>query len=275
MTSRSRRALAVVAAAMLLALPVQAQDADPAAEHQVAFDGFGFAFTEELGSSVNITTVFGDDPDVGPTAPSAPSTLFSLYGPARTPRAGGQLGDVRLFRVADVAGYEVQSATLEELATLLAERPDLASGAAGSPESIQLLVDVGAAQAIRFLPTYVDSDQLSGIVFVTVFLQDTYPFSADSFTAVFQGISADGTTAVTASIPLTVSVFPEEVTSAQIDRVYQPGGWERYLRQSLRKLQQAPEEAFSPSIAAIGEMIGSMTFGVALEPAPSASPDGG
>jgi len=271
MYRRSRRALTVVAAGLLLAVPVQAQDAD----HSVWFDGFGFAFSEDLGSSVNITTVIGDDPEVGPLEASAPSTRFSLYGPARTPRAGGQLGEVQLFRVDELAGYAYQSGELEALGTLLADRPDLDPAEEGSPESIPMLEDVGAAQGIRFLPTYVDSDQLAGIVFVTAFVQDTFPFSADSFTAVFQGISTDGSTAITASIPLTISVFPEEVTSAQIDRVFQPGGWERYVRQSLRKLREAPEEAFSPTIGAIKAMVGSMTFGDALAPEPSASPPAG
>jgi hypothetical protein len=256
---------------MAMALPVQDQDAG----HSVWYDGFGFTFSEELGSSVNITDVIGDDPDVGPLAPSAPSTRFSLYGPARNPRAGGQRGTVELYRVDELSAYPAQTATLQALQALLADRPDLDPAADESPDSIPMLKDVGAAQAIRFLPTYVDADQLSGIVFVTAFTQDTFPFSDDSFTAIFQGISADGTTAITASIPLTIRVFPGEVSAAQIDRVFQEGGWERYLRQSLRRLRQAPEEAFAPSIGAIGAMVGSMTFTVGPEPTPSASPDAG
>ena len=48
-------------ALLLVAVPVHAQDAD----HSVSFDGFGFTFSEELGSSVNVSTLIGDDPAGG------------------------------------------------------------------------------------------------------------------------------------------------------------------------------------------------------------------
>ena len=265
-------------ATMLLALPAHAQSPDPGPVpdvHVVAFDGFSFAFSDELASSVNITSVLGDPAQTGPLAPTAPSTRFSLYGSTRRPVPGGQRGDVQLFRVADREGYRFMSGQLDELAALLADRPDLTQGAEGAPASIPLLEDEGAAQAIRFLPTYVDTDDLAGIMFVTAFAQDTYPFTRDSFTAVFQGISTDGTLAVTARFPLVIDVLPEEPSAELLDRVFAPGGWEPYLRRTLRRLAQAPADAFAPPIGSIGTLIGSMAFEDAVLPQAPPIPDAG
>jgi hypothetical protein len=239
----------------------------------VAYDDISFVLPEDVASSVNITRLLGDDPDVGPLAPEPPSTRFSLYGEVGRPVPGGQRGRIAVYRAADLAAYPATLAVAEELTALLEARPDLASDADGAPDQIPLLDDEGAGQAIRFLPTYVDTDAMSGVVFVTAFAQDTFPFSRGSFVAVFQGISADGSAYIAASIPLTIDSFPAEPTAEQIDRVL-GGGWQTYLRRSLRRLAETPAEGFTPSIASIGTLFGSIVVGEVADPEASAPPAG-
>jgi hypothetical protein len=273
MPVRRRSLVLLAAAALLVALPVRAQSPDAADAPPstfVAYDDISFLMAEDIATSVNITRLAGDAPDVGPLAPGPPSLRFSLYGEAGRPLPGGQHGEMTFLRAADLEEYPATVRSVNQLIELLNARPDLAAGADGSPDELPILEDVGAAQAIRFLPTYLDTESLSGVVFVTAFTQDAYPFSRDSFVAIFQGISADGSTVVSASIPLIVGSFPKEPTAEQIDRVL-AGDWDGYLRRSLRRLAETPADGFSPSIASIGTLFESITFSDAAAATPQAS----
>ena len=256
--------------------PSPAPTSTPVPEHTVHFDGFAFSFADDLASSVNVSTLLGERSG-GPSQPTPPSTLFSLYGRTRAPRVGGQRGQVQLFRVADLPADGYAAAQLRQLNEILDQRPDLDPATAGSPVSIPLLVDMDAAQGIRALATYVDTGEVTGIAFITAFIQDAYPYSSGSFTAIFQGRSLDGSTAILASFPLTTGLFPNDVPAALVDRVSTAKGWQRYQRQAMRTLAGAGPDAFSPPLASIWASIGSMTF--APEPAsgasPSAAPSGG
>jgi hypothetical protein len=276
---RPRPVAALLLAGLLLAGPAHAQSPDPGVEllpHGVFFDGVGFLFSDELGASVNVTTLLGDAQDSGPFAPEPPSLRFSLYGPARTPRTGGQTGEVQVMLVADLEAMDYEARLLGELRSLLADRPPLGQGEAGSPGSIPLLVDENAAQGVRARAVYVDTEALSGVLFVTAFIQNTYPFSDDSFRAVFEGLSNDGTLAVHASFPLVASGFPRTISSELADRVQTEDGWRRYAQQVARRLDRASDGSFAPSLTAIDGLVRSIRIqGVSAPgPSPSASPAG-
>lgn len=240
----------------------------PVPVHLVAFDGFAFTFANGLAASVNVSTLIGDRSG-GPSEPTPASTLFSLYGRGRAPKTGGQRGQVQLFRVADLPVDGYAASQLPLLNEILDQRPDLDPATDGSPESIPLVVDMNAAQGIRALATYVDTEDVTGIAFVTAFIQDTYPYSSASFVAIFQGRSVDGSTAILASFPLTTKLFPKEVSDALVEGVSSAKGWQRYQREAMRTLSGA-SDAFSPPLASIAALIDSMAF--APEPAPEASP---
>jgi hypothetical protein len=81
-----------------------------------------------------------------------------------------------------------------------------------------------------------------------------------SFAVLFQGLSADGETWVSVYIPVSTDLFPDEVSDELVARVTTRRGWPRYLAGSRATLAEAPSDAFTPSLDAIGELIGSMTF---------------
>lgn len=267
---RPRRALTVIAmsllsAAMLLPSPAVLGQSPAASAptsdvtHRIAFDGFTFTFTDDIAQSVNVSTLTAGEPG-GPTVPAPPSTTFSLYGATQTPRAGGSRGEVQLFRVSDLQADRTLSKSLRDLQSILDERPDLDTTAEGSPQDIPLVIDIGAAQGIRVLATYVDTGEMTGVTFVTAFVQDTYPYTAGAFTAVFEGFSTDGSTAILATFPLTTTLFPNEVPIGLVERVSTNAGWQRYQRQALATLNEAGAAAFSPSLASISVLIASMAF---------------
>ncbi len=267
---RPRRVLTVIAmsllsAAMLLPGPAVLGQS-PAAPgptsgvtHRIAFDGFTFTFTKDIAQSVNVSTLTAGEPG-GPTVPEPPSTMFSLYGATRSPRAGGGRGEIQLFRVSDLQADRSLSKSLRDLQSILDQRPDLDPTAEGSPQEIPLVIDFDAAQGIRVLATYVDTGEMTGVTFVTAFVQNTYPYTSDAFTAMFEGLSTDGSTAILATFPLTTTLFPKEVPTDLVARVSSNAGWQRYQRQALATLDEAGAAAFSPSLASISVLIASMAF---------------
>jgi hypothetical protein len=281
---RSPVAVAAVVAALIvvMGLPVQAQ----VGGGSVSFDDVSFTFDEELGSSVNITRVPGQPPDLDViVGPQSPHVVFSLYGArdegSGVPRVGRTGGVVHAFATADLAGYEAATAQLDELRALLAERPDLAAfmevgsdaSAGGLPH---LPFDLGAAQVLRARATYVDTAQLSGIAYIAAYRQDVFPFSADEFWYTFQGLSADGDWYVSADFQVEAGMFPARARVPRRDQDRFVRQWDEYLEESTRALNDADPGAFGPPLTSVDALVRSITFGampsadVSPAPAPAA-----
>ena len=225
------RKLLMTSAAMVVCLtvgagPIVAQDA----ANSVAFDGVAFSFEDVLGSSANITQVPGQQNDVEqPVEADVAHLAFTLYGPraegAKTPKVGVAPGVVRFYRTADLTGTQ-SSRQLDELTSLLAERPDLAASMEvtddGSGDPLPFMPDIPAAQVIRARAQYVDTPQIAGVSYVTAFRQDISPFASSDFWYTFQGLSADGSWYVAADFVVDASMFPEEVTAKDAERIADP-----------------------------------------------------
>src|SRR5262245_2825841 len=186
MTSRVRPIAALVAGALMVALPAQAQDGGGS----VQYNGVGFSYDQLLGTSVANIAV-NKAPDEGPGAGEidAPYLSFSLShvrnerptvpGPWRSD------GVVSAFRTADLDGAGLSGEQLEQLQTLLADRPDLAGFMVASPslddQPLPYLPVAGAAQIFRARAEYIDTPQLSGVAYVTGFAQALTRFAARDF----------------------------------------------------------------------------------------------
>lgn len=259
--------LAAAAAALLLvSLPVYAQDA----ASTVSFDGNGFTFDEALGVSVNISQVPGGPPgEDGPSALGPGHLTFTLYGPrqedAKVPREFNAPGSVRFFHTADLVGHDWQSRQLTQLQTLLDERPDLApymaAGEGGASLPLPFVLDGSAAQAIDARARYIDTPELAGIVYLTVFRQDLYPFAAGDFWYTFQGLSTDGEWYVAADFEVEADMFPAKVGQKDLNAVRTAKKWIAYQEQSVQTLDAAAADAFMPPLSSIDDLIESIVTG--------------
>ena len=277
MRFRSRGLAAVVAAMLLLALPVQAQDGGST----ITFDGVGFTFDATLGRSVNVTRVRSQAPDLETIeTPDARHLVFTLYGGrnefAKVPRVGDVPGVVRVYRTADLAGYEFASQRLEQLRTMLTDRPDLgtfmAVGPDGFGEELPFLPVPGAGQILRARAQYIDTPEVSGIAYVLAFGQDLYPVTAGDFWYTFQGISTDGTRSVSVLFVIRAGMFPDRIGAKAANRILKR--WVAYATESTATLNAASPSAFTPSLASLDALVRSITFDEAPESTltPSGSP---
>ena len=234
----------------------------------VAFDGVAFSFDEALGSSASITGVPGQPSEAGdPPGADIAHLAFTLYGPraegAKTPKVGVAPGVVRFYRTADLTATQ-SAQQLDELTSLLAERPDLAAYMEvtddGSGDPLPFMPDIPAAQVIRARAQYVDTPRVAGIAYVTAFRQDVYPFAAGDFWYTFQGLSADGSWYVAADFVVDASMFPEEVTAKDADRIADPERYPAYLEDSVQALNEAAPDDFAPPLTTIDALVRSVTF---------------
>ncbi len=262
---RSRGITAAAVALLLLPLQVQAQDVPST----VAFEGVGFTFDQALGTSVNITQVPGEPPSPDEPFSLGPRHLaFTPYGPrqegAKVPRPIDAPGVVRFYRTADLTDYDWASRQLEGLTSLLDQRPDLASRTAdgddGSTESLPFVLDGSAGQAIDARAHYVETPQLAGIAYVTVFRQDVYPFAASDFWYTFQGLSLDGAWYVAVDFAIEAGMFPAKVSRKDAKRMNSAKRWARYVDQSGETLNAAAPDAFKPPLTSIDALVESITF---------------
>jgi hypothetical protein len=257
-----------LAGLILLSLPVHAQ----ATSSTVSFDGVGFSFDPTLGTSVNITEVPAQRPDrPGIGAPGAAHLAFTLYGPrpesSRIPRPLDAPGVARFYRVPDLAPYDWASAQLEELTSLLADRPALNSrmtvGEDGGVDPLPFILDNSAAQALLARARYVDTPELAGVAYLTAFRQDVSPFAAGDFWYTFQGISSDGAWYVAVDFVIEADDFPAKVSPRQARRLTNARRWTRYVNDSIQTLNAAGPDAFDPPLTSIDALVQSITFGPA------------
>jgi hypothetical protein len=256
----------------MLGLPVQAQDAGST----VWFDGVGFTFDRQLGYSVNITQVPGQPPDLQSIdVPDARHTVFTLYGRrpelGKVPRVADATGEVRVYRTADLARYDLASKQLAQLRSMLADRPDLAPFMALGKEDVfgdelPFLPIPDAGQLLRARAHYVDTPEVSGIAYLLALGQDTFPMTADDFWYTFQGLSADGTRLITVLYAIKASTFPDRISDKAAERSLQD--WPAYVNKSTATLNAAAPSAFSPPLTSIDALVRSITF----EGFPAASP---
>jgi hypothetical protein len=246
-------------------LPVLAQEPTST----VSFDDVAFSFDRALGASANVTQVRGQGSDVEqPNGADVPHLAFTLYGAraegAKAPRVGVSPGVVRFYRTADLAGDDQASQQLEDLTTLLSERPDLAAfmdvADDGSGEPLPFLPVIPAAQVIRAQAQYVETPQVAGIAYLAAYRQDVSPFAAGDFWYTFQGISADGAWYVAVDVVVDASMFPAEITAKDAARVADGEQYSQYLAESIETLNGASADAFDPPLTSIDALVQSITF---------------
>lgn len=247
----------ILALLLTFAFPALAQDGGLT---QVAFDGVTFSLPSALATNVNIVQYAGGDESTFP--PEAPHIRFFLYNgfPAAPQSLFDQGAVVTVYRTADFAGNAEAEAALQQLQTLLNDRPDLSPymtiAADGSGQTLPFLPAIAAGQVIRARVQYVDTPAMNGISYVTVYRQDVSPFTGGEFIYTFQGLSQDGQYYVSAILNIDTSLFPAE------PEAFDPNTFNatEYYNQSVQQLNQAGDEAFTPPLAVLEPVILSFTF---------------
>jgi len=257
-----QRITLILAALALLAIPVLAQET----ENSMLYNGIGFTYSPELGTNVNVMDYPGDPVDLEqPGGPVPPHTAFFFYDDLMN-NYGWAAADatITVFNVGALAGYEFYETELTRLRDILAQRPDLSTFEV-MPETggqnLPFLPVFPAAQSIRSRTSYIDTQSLSGVAYVTLYRQDVSPFLANEFLYTIQALSADGQYYISAIQQVDVAGFPTEYPT---DLNYEEfsANFGTYLAESIATIDNADPSALTPSPDLITNAMNSLSIGV-------------
>lgn len=252
----------LIALLAMSALPAFAQD-DSSTTHHISFDGFSFSFDALVANNVSITQYPGDSSDLAMAgAPEVRHTEFVLYsgGGIPIPAAFEAPGFVRVYNTADFAGYTWHEEQLAQLQSLLDNKPDLAAHmvlqSEGNDPSLPFIPGLPAGQVIRARAAYVETDEVKGIVYMTIYRQDAAPAYAYEFIYTFQGISTDGAHYVSAVFRPIPFAFPAEIEA------FNPTTFDAslYYANAIIDLNRASPDDFVISLNLLDAVIGSFAF---------------
>ncbi|MEW6581077.1 MAG: hypothetical protein AB1435_18050 [Chloroflexota bacterium] len=256
--------LFVVIALLLAVTPALAQDSTT---HTVAFDGFRFSFEDTVASRVTLQHYPGDAPEIGPGGADAPHLQFELSHVSREPVPEAPppvVGSVRVYDIAAMAAYQGYMEQVERLKALLAERPDLSPYLAVvenlTGNTLPFLPILPAGQLLRARAEYVDTPAASGISYIVVYRQDVAPLLSNDFHWTFQGISADGSRFISATLQVSTPLFPDEVP-ADYDWNRTEAEWIAEFNEGIATLNAAGPSDFSPSLDDLDALVSTLAFG--------------
>lgn len=256
--------LGLLSIALLLVtglLSVMAQDD---AAYSAAANGVGFNYSPVLGPNVNIVHYAGDAIEgAGPGFSDARHFQFLLYDAAPAAESLFERGGgLRVYRRDDLARYDFLQNMVDQLETLLSDRPDLASYMAISQDtmiSLPMLPVITHPQVIRARAAYVETAAVQGISYIFVSNAAAEPFLAHSFLYSFQGLSRDGQYYVSMIVPVGPEGFPEE-DPADFDMMAFQESLPDYYNESTATLNAAAPESFSPALPLLEDVIQSLSF---------------
>lgn len=229
--------------------------------YTVAFDGVELQYSSTVAENVAITHYAGDPVDgAGPGFSDAAHFTFNLYSEPYPELVGEAFpARIRVYRMDDLMQYDFMADKLGEVQWMLTTRPDLVEYY--EPDKpLPYLPILPHGQVLRAQASYVESDSLQGIAYVTsVQFAAIEPLLSDSMIYAFQGISSDGQYYVSADFALDVSVFPE-TTPENFEIEAFVNNFSAYLLESVTALNSDDGSVFAPQLETLNAVIQSMTF---------------
>ncbi|HSM58558.1 MAG TPA: hypothetical protein VK879_20560 [Candidatus Sulfomarinibacteraceae bacterium] len=220
--------------------------------------GLAFSYPPSLASNIVVEEVPASDP--GQDAPP-----FLIYPDHRVFHVEGYpLADAfqppRIVVFPAQAYAEMNEWAAEEmnaLAQLLSAQP--ASFPATEP--LPFLPFPGAAQVFHAQEAYAPFQNGTGIRYVTAYAQDVWPITNEGLFYTYQGLSADGETYVSVTLPVRTDALPDEVDVENFDYEAFAANYEEYQRETQTLLTELEPDDFTPSLEVLDGLVASMQAG--------------
>ena len=222
----------------------------------VSYEGVSFSFDDTLAVSIFSAIIpeqnLGEDYMPGDTYPTHYEFSFNGY-------AVGNSFHTPLITVYPVAEYRAissyASAEIDNLQSALTNHP---SG--GSSSDLPFLPIWNAAQIFSAKVTYFDFQNGSGIRYLTMYGQAVYPVDNQNLFYTYQGLTNDGQYYLSAVLPVTNAILPDDGATIVGDWLEFENDWETYLIGILQTLNGQSGENFTPSLALLDEMMASFSI---------------
>lgn len=147
------------------------------------------------------------------------------------------------------------AARIEQLEQLLVEQPAVVAG------DMPFLPLFNAAQMIRAQVEYLSFEGGSGVRYLTQYGQDLAPVNNMFVFYTFQGLTDDGQTYIAAVLPVTHPDLPDDPSGGAMTEEMAT-----YFAEAEQQLNAAPDDTFTPSLAALDAAMRSLSPGALAQP---------
>jgi hypothetical protein len=234
----------------------ETQIADQAPEPDVVYEGITFSFDESIATGVSPAIIpgqhLGEDYMPGDTYPIHYEFGFNGY-------AVGDSFHTPLITIFPVADYQAistyASSEIDSLQSALANHP---SG--GSISDLPFLPIWNAAQIFSAKVTYFDFQNGSGVRYLTMYGQATYPVDNQNLFYTYQGMTDDGQYYISAVLPVSNSILPDDGATTVDDWIEFDNNWNTYIIGALQTLNGQSAENYTPNLTLLDEMMASFSI---------------
>ncbi|MBK8139001.1 MAG: hypothetical protein IPK52_24820 [Chloroflexi bacterium] len=168
--------------------------------------------------------------------------------------------ELRVFNTADFADYTLGQDTLNfpsesaALRRILGERVELATEA-----RLPYLPVIAPNQSFHVRERYIEFEGGSGILYLAYYSFSVDPILEGQIVAIFQGLSDDGLTYISAAMPLDTNYLLDAVPE-NFDYTAFSAGYESYVQSIRVGLNEQPPSLFSPGLDALEAMFTSIVI---------------
>lgn len=241
-------------------------------EDDVLYNNIQFEFDDSLASEILAEIVLAtDDGLFGEPYPQYTQFSFADFPEfSEYPYANPRILIYPTFELERNPRYFDDIARIRQL---LIDRPDNVAQIT-RPEGmrdaeIPMIVDsgLGAGQVIRTQVRFVDFANGSGIRFITLYAQDTLPITSDGIFYTFQGMTNDGQYYISMTFPIALDILGNEgvFPFPTDDRdAFNENYW-AYLDDTELMIDSQADDAFSPSLSLLDDIIRSLQVGDSTE----------
>ena len=231
-------------------------ETEPAPVPDVSYEGISFSFDKNIAAAISPAIIpgqnLGEDYMPGDTYPTYYEFSISGY-------AVGNHFHTPVINVYPVAEYRsistMASNIIDNLQAALVNHP---SG--GASENLPFLPIWNAAQIFSAKVTYFDFQNGSGVRYLTMYGQALYPVDNQNLFYTYQGLTSDGQYYISAVLPVTNPILPDDGSTTVDDWMAFDQNWETYIVGVLQTLNGQSAENFTPSLALLDEMMASFSI---------------
>ena len=228
--------------------PAEAEaHAAPPDGSEVIYEGIRFVYAPSIASGVDPVSKPSME-DIAGMIPEHIEFIFNSYvwnGSMHTPTI--YVYSVETYRSANEYSGEI----IDDLKTLLQDRP-------AAPDTIPFLPMWNAGQMFRSNVEYLDFQNGSGVRFLTQYGQAIYPINNKDLFYTFQGLTNDGNWYVAAVLPVANPELPSSEEPPNGDWEAFSNNFEAHLIEMAILLEAQPDQAFSPNLSALDDLIHSL-----------------
>jgi hypothetical protein len=160
---------------------------------------------------------------------------------------------IRVYPVSDYQAIsETAVSTIQNLQTTLIEQPG-----GGMFSSLPSLPLWGAVQVFTTQVHYLNFQNGSGLRYLSMFGQDVFPPDNRNLVYIYQGITNDQAFYISAVLPITHPLLPDDGYEPITDWDAFFDGWEDHYQITIQELEQADPLSFFPSMLLLDEMMAS------------------